>query len=1136
MDFSSHPVSLARTRTRLVLFSLLLLSAMSAQAQIYIFGRTDLAVGSGPFAVASGDFNGDGIIDLVSANQGDNTVSILLGNSDGSFNPQVTYATGPAPTAVVVGDFNGDGNLDLAVTNGNCVFDGISDMVNCSPGTISILLGNGDGTFQPHFVYATGVDPASVVVGDFNGDGKLDLATANGSDSTVSVLLGNGDGTFRPQVVYATAAQAIDNPISGSGSLVIGDFNGDHKLDLAVACFQVVSVLLGDGDGTFQKHLDSGTGGSSLAAADFNRDGNLDLVVSGGNGTGVLLGKGDGTFVLNVTYPGGNAVAAADLNGDGKPDLVIVGFVANNELFYSVAVLLGNGDGTFQTAVGYETGSADNVLIADLNGDGKLDLAIPASDCANYSCGSGNPGGDVSVLLSFGDGTFIGETNYPFQSASPATQVVSADFNGDGKPDIAAVTNFPPGSTTPLGVYLGNGDGTFQAEVATSLSQPAGGMVAGDFNGDGKSDLATLFPNCPNNNCSPGDAVVLIGNGDGTFQSPVEYIVGLRPEDLAVGDFNGDGKPDLAVANFNSKTVSILLNNGDGTFQPHVDYPADIGTDGPELMVAADFRGKGILDLAFASGSVLLGNGNGTFTVGTLLPIGPQFAIVAADFNGDGKVDLALIGESSVYVFLGKGDGTFQPPVAYPDDMESGFPSVSDFNGDGKPDLIIGGTNPPLGSPVAVILLGNGDGSFQPPIFNFLSIGSLAVADFNQDGSPDLAGGNAYVVPTAVSVMLGAAFKAISPPSLNFGFEGVGTTSSSRTITISNPSNVTLNIASIAASGNFTQTNNCAALATKAHCAVTVSFAPTATGLESGTITVTDDTKISPLAIPLSGNGVNGPFLTALPSRASFAPLAVGANSAPAAITLLNTGNASLKIIGINITGADSSDFTQNSNCGNSLPIAGSCSVRVTFTPSASGFRTASVAVSDTAPGSPQEIALSGTGAGFGISAAAPSPASVSAGGSATGTVTITSVGGFNQSVALSCGGITLNGSPATTAPPTCKFSPSSVSNASGASTLMISTTGPSAALAPVSTSSRSLFYAMVLPVLGIVLTGTGFRSRARRLLGIFLGCLTISVLLFLGACGGNNGGGNSGGAGVGTPAGTYTISISGSAGSMVNT
>jgi hypothetical protein len=152
-----------------------------------------LTVGPGAFAVASGDCNGDGIVDMVSVNQGDNTVSVLMGNLEGGFNPQVTYPTGAAPTAVVTGDFNNDGNLDLAVTDGNCAVEGgpnATTALSCSPGTVSILLGNGDGSFQPHLDYATGKGPSSLAAGDFNGDGKLDLAIANGQDGTVSALLG----------------------------------------------------------------------------------------------------------------------------------------------------------------------------------------------------------------------------------------------------------------------------------------------------------------------------------------------------------------------------------------------------------------------------------------------------------------------------------------------------------------------------------------------------------------------------------------------------------------------------------------------------------------------------------------------------------------------------------------------------------------------------------------------------------------------------------------------------------------------------------------------------------------------------------------------------------------------------------
>jgi hypothetical protein len=294
----------------------------------------------------------------------------------------------------------------------------------CSPSTVSIFLGNGDGTFQPHVDYAVGTAT------DLNGDGKLDLAVTNAFDGTVSILLGNGDGTFQPQVIYATAGS------SAWQSIVVGDFNGDGKLDLAVSCGSVVSVLLGNGDGTFKAHLDSGVGGISLAAGDFNGDGKLDLVETGGGLLSVLLGNGDGTFILKEQYAGGSAVAASDLRRNGILDLIVSGTASVNGNI-AVAILLGNGDGTFQAATNYGTGSSPfGFTLADLNGDGKLDLALADSGCAivgNPCTGiltiSDNvPGSPQAVPLS-GIGAAAPDFSITPASGSPTSLTINAGQN-----------------------------------------------------------------------------------------------------------------------------------------------------------------------------------------------------------------------------------------------------------------------------------------------------------------------------------------------------------------------------------------------------------------------------------------------------------------------------------------------------------------------------------------------------------------------------------------------------------------------------------------------------------------------------------------------------------------------------------
>ncbi len=284
-----------------------------------------LPVGLNPQAIVAGDFNGDGHLDLAISNSSSNDVSVLLGNGDGTFQPQVTYAVGAGPLAIVAADFNGDGKLDLALTDNN---------------GMAILLGNGDGTFQPASMVAAGLDGA-LVAGDFSGDGRIDLAVSNYGSIAISVLLGNGDGTFRPAVSYTVG--------SDPAGIVAADFNGDGKLDLALTDDNGVAILLGNGDGTFQPASTVATGlEGGLAAGDFNGDSRIDLAVDnssfgGDGGVSVLLGNGDGTFQPQVSYAVGqfpSSIVAGDFSGDGRTDLVVANAFSND-----VSVLLGNGNG-----------------------------------------------------------------------------------------------------------------------------------------------------------------------------------------------------------------------------------------------------------------------------------------------------------------------------------------------------------------------------------------------------------------------------------------------------------------------------------------------------------------------------------------------------------------------------------------------------------------------------------------------------------------------------------------------------------------------------------------------------------------------------------------------------------------------
>jgi hypothetical protein len=398
------------------------------------------------------------------------------------FVPAVTYGSGGAGAqSLAVADVNGDGVPDLAIAN-------------FYANTIGILLGNSDGTFQGAVTYGSGgYGTSAVAVADVNGDGKPDLLVANecatpfssgtcSSDGSLGVLLGNGDGTFKPAVSY-------DPGRPGTNSIAVADVDVDGKPDVVVGNFNdSVGVLLGNGDGSFQLGaIYSSQAEFSVAVADVNGDGKPDLLVANlYNNVAVLLGNGDGTFQPAVVYaPGGfdaSSVIARDVNGDGKPDLLVTNWFVNNQNFKAdgvIGVLLGNGDGTFQAAVPYDSGGqgTTSIAVADVNGDGKPDLVVGS---CSFSGGSDNcsPGpGVVGVLLGNGDGTFRSAATYS-SGGSMAQSVAIADVNGDGKPDLLVAnlcTNSCPDATGDVGVLL-NGHAT-KTTLVSSLNPSFYGQV-----------------------------------------------------------------------------------------------------------------------------------------------------------------------------------------------------------------------------------------------------------------------------------------------------------------------------------------------------------------------------------------------------------------------------------------------------------------------------------------------------------------------------------------------------------------------------------------------------------------------------------------------------------------------------------
>lgn len=621
------------------------------------------------------------------------------------------------PSSMGVGDWNGDGHIDIVV------------QASDSQG----YAGRGDGTFQTPILM-----PYANYFADVNGDGDSDLIAFG---QGLAVYLGNGDGTFQLPVITPKLSFDI-------AELASGDFNGDGFMDVAAVQRQYnqqtslyepigVQVLFGNGSGAFSPKNAARIAGSDFAFADFNRDGKTDILLRTSEGAlEFRLGNGDGAFepVPGPVLPRSEgspvtALAAGDFNNDGIYD-----FCAGTNIY------LGNGNGTYR-ADGQIPGGSGTITVlrtADWDGDGNLDLFVMSSAFRHPPL--------VAIQMGTGDGHFSAPSYSklgirPGGDIYPDFSVKLEDINEDGVKDLVLLNM----DGVSVSIAYGNPDGTIR--LAQTLEQLAtDAMVVADLNGDGIQDIL----------CVSGSQVKLIaGKGDATF-SPAVVIPskavlasgGYRGP-IAAADFNGDGLTDFAVQTRFTSVFTVSLNLGAGAF---TESPLSTPSNLLNRLIAADLNRDGRPDLIGGGSDALviwINNGNGGFGVPKRVGVAANH-IAVADWNNDGKPDLAVISiptsaDSPISLLAGNGDGTFQDPVKI---GEGAGIAAGDFNGDGRPDLAFLSITPGFFELASVgVMPGNADGTFGTP--RLISIGMmhastypvLVAEDLNGDGLTDLAWG-----------------------------------------------------------------------------------------------------------------------------------------------------------------------------------------------------------------------------------------------------------------------------------------------------------------------------------------------------------------------------------------------------------
>lgn len=738
----------------------------AASAQQFVSSQKVVSTMSAPiYGVA--DFNSDGRLDFLTGN------TLMLQNSNGTFTPKQLTSVTSAYEQSVVADLNGDGKTDIVTVNSAPEDDQGQPVGNA---TLTIYLGNGNATFSVKSPIALAGDILGVwvLVSDVNHDGKPDIVTVSSDqygDAFLQTFLNAGSGNF-------TAGPTYGGGLIGGNLFVAADFNGDGIPDLAVKNNFELQILTGNGDGSFTPGATYNMNPVAVGVGDFNKDNHPDLVVATPQSGTILLGQGNGTFTTGATLntefftnvsssqtasfdqvvPAN--VYVGDLNKDGKLDIAIT-LQSDTAV---VATYFGNGNGTFGNPKAFNVGGAWGTVsstFADFNKDGNLDVLTIASATG-------------VAAIAQGDGT--GGFKAPVISQTPnSASIVTADFNGDGIDDIAVV-NEPlctTCTTTSVTVFLATGKNYFQAPVTYTIPVNRGMIAAGDINNDGRIDLVVARnPQLINNHYTNGtsnsydDIAVLLGRGDGTFETAVGYhllgapTAGTLNSQVYLVDVNKDGKLDL-IGDW-----GVALGKGNGQFGPPIALPSTISDI--VALAPGDFNNTGTIGLAVATNTynatllsytspgnlyVLAGYSNGSFHVVNQKSL-PAYAtaLITADLNDDHRTDilyttisgyggptpqLTLMVELSVtgnYGFSSTNYAIAAPPINTNSTLLTG-----DFNRDGKMDVAIPGLF--LNAGDLVLLPGTGGGALNnSPQYYQGSINQAVVLDVNGDGAPDIVG------------------------------------------------------------------------------------------------------------------------------------------------------------------------------------------------------------------------------------------------------------------------------------------------------------------------------------------------------------------------------------------------------------